>query len=384
MPKKRNVFVNIIRWIGIVVGSILLLALLLIAYWVIRPNRAQINPAVEMENWVAVGDGTHNSNTDLIEWNGAFYLIHATSPWHFASEDSRLIVRRSVDGHTWEPIAELDAAGEDIRDPKLALIGGRLFLYALQNTDFTAEPYLTVYSTSADGKTWSDFEPMQPEGWLFWRPKTYDGETWYLPAYWHEHGKSALLKSTDGVNWEIVTIIYEGERNDETAIEFLPDGTMICTARLEGTGSYFGDPTSGTLIGTAAPPYTDWSFSRSSVTRMDGPTLFEYNGQIYAAARYQPEPRGGLTELGGIFSRKRTALFRVDPDGLVYITDFPSSGDTSYTGVVIRGDEAYISYYTNNVKRDPAWVLGMVLASDIRIAKVDLSSMEAAAGQGGN
>ena len=37
-----------------------------------------------------------------------------------------------------------------------------------------------------------------------------------------------------------------------------------------------------------------------------------------------------------------------------------------------------LRYYTNNIKRDPAWVLGMVLASDIRMAKVDLPSMEAA------
>ena len=313
---SRSVLVGAFRWVGIALGVIILALALLIAYWFIRPNRAYVADALDMETWVVVGDGRHNSNTDLIYWRDAFYLVHASAPWHFASEDTRLVVWRSEDAHTWEKLTELSGAGEDIRDPKFAVIGDRLFMYALKNTVFTAEPYLTVLSTSQDGRSWAPFEEVQPEGWLFWRPKTLDGETWYVPAYWHEHGRSILLRSTDGENWSIVTAIYEGERNDEVAIEFLPDGRMLCTARLEGSGSYFGDSAATTLIGVASPPYVEWTFVKSGVTRLDGPTLFSYNGQVYAAGRYQPDPRWGPVQLGSIFSRKRTSLFLVEPEAL--------------------------------------------------------------------
>jgi hypothetical protein len=48
-------------------------------------------------------------------------------------------------------VAELGVAGEDIRDPKFAAIGDRLFLYALPNRGFAAVPYGTVYATSTGG-----------------------------------------------------------------------------------------------------------------------------------------------------------------------------------------------------------------------------------------
>ena len=368
-------FLKILRGIGITLLAILLLLALIIGWWAIRPNTANIADDLVMDNWIAVSDGTHNSNTDLIYWNDAFYLVHAASPWHFASEKSRLIVRRSEDGKTWEKTAELAAAGEDIRDPKFGAIGDRLYMYALKNVDFTAEPYTTVISSTADGITWTDFNEIEQEGWLFWRPKTIDGLTWYIPAYWHEHGISALLQSTDGENWEMVGPIYQGERNDETTIEFLPDGRMISTARLEGSGSIFGDNTAATLLAVTEPPYQDWTFERSSVTRLDGPTLFTYNGQVYAAGRYQPGRRGIFTGLGSIFSRKRTALFLVEADRLIYLTDLPSCGDTAYTGVVIRGDEVYISYYTSRTDRDFSWLLGLVRPTDILIARIPTGNL---------
>jgi len=68
-----------------------------------------------------------------------------------------------------------------------------------------------------------------PSGWLFWRPKSPDGKTWYVPAYWWEHGRSILLRSGDGLEWQQISTIYQGEGNDETAIEFLPDGRLLAT-----------------------------------------------------------------------------------------------------------------------------------------------------------
>ena len=345
-------------------------------WWWLRPSRARVRPSLGIESWPVVADGRHNSNTDLVRWRGSFWLVHAASPWHLGSAECRLRIWRSPDARRFEPVAELGMPGEDIRDPKFAVIGDRLFLYALPNRGRAALPYTTVYSVSDDGVTWPAFTPIEQPGWLFWRPKTRDGVTWYVTAYWHGHGRSRLLSSSDGIRWSAVSDIHEGDANDETDFEFLPDGRMLVTARLEGKAdSPLGSPDACTLIAVAPPPYREWTKTRSSVTRLDGPALFSYRGVVLAVGRYQPGPRGPLTQVGGVLSRKRTAIFLVEETRLVHLTDLPSAGDTSYAGVVVDGNVLTASYYTSDVSRDYAWLLGMFLPTEIRMARVDLGGV---------
>jgi hypothetical protein len=237
-----------------------------------------------------------------------------------------------------------------------------------------------VYAVSDDGVSWSSWRDVEPKGWLLWRPKQL-GDTWFVPAYWHEHGKSVLLRSTDGVDWSIHSVIHEGDQNDETDIEFLADGRMIATARLEMSDSYFGHRDGCTLVAVSEPPFEEWGAgTRSYVTRLDGPNLFSYNGEVYAVGRYQPYTDGLLGKQGSILSRKRTSLFLVRQDGLVRLSDLPSAGDTSYAGVVVRGDDLYVCYYTSNVEKDYPWIVGMLRPSSVRMAKVSLPSLETLAG----
>ena len=372
------------RWAAGALGLLLLLFVALVAYWALRPNRAQVNPALAAEAWPVVSDGLHNSNTHLIYWHDAFYLVHARSRFHMGNSDSRLVVRRSADGRQWEELAVLGMPGGagvapvDIRDPKFAVIDDRLFLYALPNTGFEPEPYGTVVSVSDDGATWPPFTPIEPQGWLLWEPKTRDGQTWYAAAYWHEHGRSALFRSTDGLTWEHVSAIHEGDRNDETANEFLPDGRMLVTARLEGDDRAWhqGSRHAATLLAVAAPPYTEWTSTRSATARLDGPALFTHNGRVYAVGRFDPE--GATKWYGGssLLGRKRTAIYEVTPDALVWLSDLPSAGDTSYAGAVVRDGFLYTTYYTNDTRRDYPWLLGLVMPSHVMMARIPLENLE--------
>jgi hypothetical protein len=220
-------------------------------------------------------------------------------------------------------------------------------------------------------------QPVDPQGWLLWRPKTLDGKTWYATAYWHEHGKSALFKSTDGRQWEFVSDIHEGDRNDETALEFLPDGRMLVTARLEGDDRAWhqGSKNAATLLAWAEPPYTDWTKTRSQTSRLDGPVLFSLGGEVYAVARYDPEGLDSWYGMSSVLGRKRTALYRVTTDELVRLTDLPSNGDTSYPGAVLKDDDLYVSYYTNDPAHDYPWVLGLVRPSDVMMARIPLDRL---------
>jgi hypothetical protein len=362
--------------VRLVLGVLALLLVGLAWLW-FRPNRAEVDPRLQLEHWDVVADGLHNSNTDMILWRGDFLLVHDARPYHFGSPEARLVLRRSTDGRRWEELARFQVPGKDIRDPKLALIGGRLHLYALPNSGKMATPEGTLLATSEDAVHWTPLEPIEPAGWLLWRPKSNDGgKTWYVPAYWKDHGKSILLRSNDGRDWEQVSVIQEGNGNDETDIVFLPDGRLLATTRLEVTpDTVLGHYDGRTGIHVAAPPYTEWSTHESRLTRLDGPNLFALDGEVFAVARYQPDPNGFLTRMGGILSRKRTSLYRVEPDRLVRLSDLPSAGDTSYAGVVVHEGQLWIDYYTSRFDRDWPWLFGMPLRTDIHMARIRLGAL---------
>ncbi len=368
---------------GIEFGFVLLV---LGGAWLLwRPNRARIDPRLGIETFPVVRDGLHNSNTDLVHWRGEYWLAHAASPWHLGSRNCRIVIRRSPDAREWTKVAELRMPGEDIRDPKFAIIGEQFLLYALANRGVQARPYVTVVARSDDGARWSPFEPvamtgLESEGWLLWRPKTRDGREWFAPAYWHEHGRSVLLRSEDGWHWSLVSRIWNGDANDETDIEWLPDGRLLATARLEVTpDALLGHPRARTLLAVAEPPCTRWTYADSDLTRLDGPALFAHAGRVFAIARRQPPPFGFFTRPASVFARKRTALFLVEPTRLLWLSDVPSAGDTSYAGVVLREGELVFSYYTSDVRRDWPWLIGMFRRSEIRIGRLPLARLEALA-----
>jgi hypothetical protein len=329
-----------------------------------------------VKTWVVTDDGKHNAFTDLLFWHGVFWLVYVSSPSHFAIKKSRLVLLRSSDAQTWYEVQKFDGGGEDIRDPKLAVIQGQMFLCALLNQKFDPEPYKTIAAHSPDGLSWSPFREVAPSGWLMGRPVTSDKQVWYAPAHRLDHGAAVLLKSTDGVNWSIHSTIFQGkkeERADETAIQFLQDGRLIAATRLEAGSSVFGSSQAGTLISVAASPFTAWTqITKSRVTRLDGPTLFRIEDQVYAVGRSQPKVSAPFQGLGSTFSQKRTALFLVqeNAEGLIHLTDLPSCGDTSYAGVAIADGKVFISYYTNDPRKDYPWLWGMLLPTRIQMAEI--------------
>jgi hypothetical protein len=128
---------------------------------------------------------------------------------------------------------------------------------------------------------------------------------------------------------------------------------------------------------TAPPPYTQWTRTRSRVTRLDGPILFRHAGQIFAVARFQPNQSGPFSHPASVLARKRTSLFRLEPDRIVWLSDLPSAGDTAYAGVVLHGGALWVEWYTSRVDRDWPWLLGMFLPSEIRMGRIPLDALTA-------
>ena len=136
------------------VALIILLLCILLLYWRFRRNGSLIDPSLRIETWEVIKDGRHNSNSHLIYWKEEFWLIHANSPYHFASVRCKLMLWKSKDAKAWAKVREFNIPGEDIRDPKFAEINGKLFIYVLKSVDLNPEPYATAYTWSADGFNW--------------------------------------------------------------------------------------------------------------------------------------------------------------------------------------------------------------------------------------
>lgn len=369
----KNIIKRFLQIIGLLIILLIIAAGIILASWYFSSNDTKVDPRLHAEVWNVVTDDGHNFNTDLLLWNEYFYLIYQHSSTHFFDVDSRLVLLRSKDCKSWEKISEIKYEGLEFRDPKLSVINKTLFLYALKNFVYDPEPLQTFYATSKDGYNWSDFNEIEPNGFLFWKPKTLDNLTWYNTAYWHEHGKSILLKSNNGINWETVSTIYEGETNDETALEILSDGKIIITARLEADPAWHsGSKNASTLIAYSYPPYTEWTKTKSYLTRLDGPALINVNDRIFAAGRYDPEGRDNWYGISGIFGRKRAAIYAVDDNKLTLITLLPSCGDTSYPGIVEKDGYLFISYYTNDVSKDYPWIMGMYSHTNIKMVKFEI------------
>lgn len=378
---------------GLLLGIIffLILAGSLFLWWWVRPSTYQVNGHLQYTEWDAVSNGRHNANTDLIYWNGYYYFIYANQPGNQGSTTTFLSVNRGTDLHNLTQVTTLNVPGQDIRDPKFAVINNTLFIYYLKNNGFMANPYTTAYVYTSNGLNFSTGQDVQGlEGWLMWRPKTYDNMIWYDTGYSSGKGQCILLSTTNGFNWTKVSAVHNASGSDEAELVFYPDAKsgkmdILITIRVEvEIDSVFGDVNAGTGLATATPPYTTWNYTLDKITRLDGPNLFNLNDttnhtHIFALGRFQPDVDSMLTATGSIFSRKRTSIFEfTNLDGtpeMTYISDLPSSGDTAYEGVVIRGDRLYISYYSSDPTKDYAWVLGMLLPSDIYMVNMSISSL---------
>ncbi len=338
----------------------------LFTYWVLRPNTADVSPNLELESWDVETGEPHNAFTDMLYWKGDFYLSFRTGPVHGTNNDSKIVVLKSNDARDWKTVEEFSIDGFDIRDPKLALINENLFVYVVKRAlkEEGEEITTSQYSVSEDGNDWSKLKDIEPEGKRFWRAKTRDNNTWYCPIF--EQGDVKLYNSINGVDWDDICSIYEGAGADESDFEILPDGRMIVSMRIQG---------GGTRIYVADHPYNDWNYEEWQYNRLDGPCLFSINDKIFAVGRNQPEVDNIFQQVGSATCRKRTSLFMIEEDRIIHLSDLPSSGDTSYPAVVIKGDHIYISYYTSDMHRDYPWFLGMVSSTKVRIAKISTSNL---------
>jgi hypothetical protein len=326
----------------------------------------------------------HSENTDLVNWQGAIWLVHRTAESQILGPNSSLEIYRSTDGGgTFTRTAVLPAVNDrDIRDPHLYVVGDQLFLKTLSRLPVTSKrdanvDTVALVASTKDGTTWTDLAQGGPNQWSLWRIKEHGGV--YYSAAYHDGDESvSLFSSTDGATWTQGAQVY-GVGVDtplETELVFMPSGKLLALVRMDGTDDeLFGDKGRlRTKICWADAPYSAFSCpDEINGQRLDGPLAFFHGERLFVVARKHL----------GADMRKRTALFEITGDfttggaiGIKEHGELPSAGDTSYAGMAsIDQDRVLVTWYAGNLEKDAAWLFAMLDITDIWQGTIDFSKL---------
>jgi hypothetical protein len=255
-----------------------------------------------------------------------------------------------------------------------------LYFFALGTTWWKFEPDRVHMIERGDGQ-WTQPEPISERGVVVWRIRSLGGvpvmsiykgaDTTYAAN--PEPNTVELWTTDDGRAWRPLDpdhpVAHVG--GTETDIVEAPGGGWVAVTRKEGPAGWGSD-----VCRADSPGTRNWRV-RNHPVKLDSPLLFRDGDDVLLIARRQVA-FDGRYDLGwkrlsparrtktyqGLYwlTRKRTAVWRVDPDTLdvEWLTDLPSKGDTCFPAIAAEGDGRYTVYnYTSPLDGfDRPWVLG--------------------------
>jgi hypothetical protein len=280
----------------------------------------------------------HNAFTDLVRFKDEWFCTFREDKNHWSKGAAgKIRVLRSAEGEKWEPTGLISGEG-DLRDPKLTVTPqNKLMLIYFRRFNphrWPKQNEQQFAQFSEDGTQWgTPSEIGIPNSWL-WRVTWHEGKAHGIT----QHGlkdrppfgrprKGLLLVSDNGKEFSTLADAADG---GEATIRFGSEGSSYCLRRSinERDMGYWGQ---------SKAPYRDWKWTRMN-KRIGGPNFIILpDGHMIAAVRLYD---GGA----------RTSLCWLDPKAgtLTEALKLPSSGDTSYAGMVWYENMLWISYYSSH------------------------------------
>jgi len=303
----------------------------------------------------------YNAFTSLISFNGTFYCAFREGESHVYGKDGVTRIISSKDGIKWKSVAVLEKEDYDLRDPKLSVTPDGRIMVVIGGSVYNNKELLTrlthVSFSNRSGKKFSDPIPViidsaikTNDDWLWrvtWHDKIGYGVVYQLEDIW----SLCLLKTTDGIHYELVTKLEINEKPNESTLRIMADGEMLMMVRREG-GNFEG------MWGRSKPPYKEWSW-KSLGMRLGGPDFIALEDNLLISGTRIYEDEGRYTAL---FAGERSGDFRK-------ILQLPSGGDNSYPGFLKRDNKLYVSYYSSHEGNTSVYLAEILLSYINEITK---------------
>ena len=280
----------------------------------------------------------HAAFGDLIRCNDRWFAVFREGQGHAPTkgktDDGKLRVLSSNDGDKWQSEALLEEQGVDLRDPHLSITKDKRLMIVAGGSYYPNGEFKTRQSRvlfSIDGRNWTKPKPVVEDGHWLWRVTWNDGVAYGVSKY-GEPRQVRLVKSTDGLKWETITQL-QVPGGDETALRFLPDGTMVALSRRTA------DDGNKAWVGTSRPPYKDWNWHTSGHF-IGGPNIAVLPTGLLVA--------GGRLFEGGDPAKRHTEIGELTSNGFTPKLRLPSGGDSSYPGFVWHEDKLWTLYYSSH------------------------------------
>lgn len=285
----------------------------------------------------------YNAFTSLVKFKDAYYCSFREGESHIfdasGKAEGKVRILKSKDGENWESVAVFGKDKYDLRDPKLSvtpdnrlmvIIGGSIY----ENKELTGR--IPQVSFSKDGKHFSKPAPVN------FRDNAGNGVDWIWRVTWHNgvgyaamysmtakrDGVLSLIKTEDGINYDLVTRFDIPDFPNEATVRFDSAGNMNLMVRRE-----LGDQRG--YFGKSSFPYTDWTWKKMDF-RLGGPDFIFLNDNLVVMGT-----RSHYTSFA------KTVLLKGNgSEKFQEVLVLPSGGDTSYPGLLIEGDQLWVSYYS--------------------------------------
>lgn len=340
--------------------------LTLIAIALVGHATAQ-TPKVQVSNVRrAFHNGEHNAFTDLVRFKQRYYLTFRSCPdGHMVHPTSSIIILVSDDLKQWQQAHRFRVEKRDTRDPHFLVFKDRLFVYTgtwysgdttLARGDYDLNKHLGYAAWSDDGNTWNS--PIMLEGTFghyIWRANTFGGKVYLngrrkrefdiAPRGEGANVQSVMLESDDGLVFH-TRAMFQQTRGDETAFQFLKDGSIV------GIGRRGGDKAQ---LLKADPTWTKWE--RTDLDRyIGGPLLTRWSDRWVVGGRRTTQ------------SGSRTSMCWMVDDKLHEFAQLPSGGDNSYPGFLeLSPTKAVMSWYSSHEKNEQGASITAIYVADLQI-----------------
>lgn len=288
----------------------------------------------------------HSAFTDILRFHDQFFVAFREGTGHIPTQetgvgDGKIRILRSTDGQTWESAALLERNLIDLRDAKLSATPDDRILVTMGGSYYEKGELIKRVPQVAFGDAKGHFTAPEDAvvdpaiksdiDWI-WRVTWKDGVGYGVldQAHLKPDWLIWLVKTTDGVHYENVCRLDVAGEPNESTIRFDADGKMKILVRREIKRS---DGTNEAYFGTAAVPFTDWSWQKTGEP-VGGPNLIYLpDGRLFAGGRIKGKTGLGFIESDGTFRQ---------------VYELPSGGDNSYPGFCLLDGVLWISYYSSH------------------------------------